>query len=238
MHNPFVTLLAWRVATHHPKGWAMRHWTAWICVESHVRERAVRFARADEKMRARRVAVVLLVVLTAGCAILESRAKEDAPTNVNVSDISAGYALLYDLVSKEQQSSLLSIIKKESPELQSLLERISDTSKTTAKELDALARITPPLNLKITHLPKIERAARESIDKETSKEILNSQGVTLEFNMVSSQLAAMNYAAHLARSLALVETNPRRKEFLLRTDRTFSELHSQVYKMLLTRYQR
>lgn len=173
-----------------------------------------------------------------GCAILGPRAKENAPTNVNASDLSAGYALLYDLVSKEQQSSLLSIIKKESPELKSLLERISDTSKTAAKELDTLARIHPPLNLTVTHLPRIEQAARESIDKETSKQILNSQGVNLEFNMVSSQLAAMNYAAHLARSLAVVETNPRRKEFLLRTDHNFSELHAQVYKMLLTRYQR
>jgi hypothetical protein len=63
-------------------------------------------------MRARRVAVVLIVLLTAGCAIVESRAKEDAPTNVNVSEISAGYALLYDLVSKEKQSSLLTIIKR------------------------------------------------------------------------------------------------------------------------------
>jgi hypothetical protein len=102
----------------------------------------------------------------------------------------------------------------------------------------AIHRIHPPLNLTVTHLPRIEHAARESIDKETSKQILNSQGVNLEFNMVSSQLAAMNYAAHLARSLAVVETNPRRKEFLLRTDRNFSELHAQVYKMLLTRYQR
>jgi hypothetical protein len=54
-------------------------------------------------MRARRVAVVLLVLLTAGCVILEPRPKEDAPTRVNVPDISAGYAHLYDLVSKEQQ---------------------------------------------------------------------------------------------------------------------------------------
>ena len=68
-------------------------------------------------MRARRVAVVLLVLLTAGCAILEPRAKEGAPTHVNVSEISEGYALLYDLVSKEKQSSLLSIVKNESPEL-------------------------------------------------------------------------------------------------------------------------
>jgi hypothetical protein len=172
------------------------------------------------------------------CATLEPRAKEEAPTNVNVSEISEGYALLYDLVSKEKQSSLLSTIKKESPELKSLLERISETSKATAKELERLARLNPPLNLNVTHLPRIEQVARESIDKETSKEILHSKGTDLEFHMVSSQLAGMNYAAHLARSLAVVETNPLRKEFLQRTDRKFSELHGQVYKMLFTRYQR
>ena len=185
------------------------------------------------------VSITLAAILVlSGWAILEPRAKEDVPTNVNLSEISAGYALLYDLVSKEKESSLLSIIKKESPELKSLLERISETSKATAKELDTLARINPPLNLKVTHLPRIEQAARDSIDKETSKQILQSQGVDLEFNMVSSQLGGMNYAAHLARSLAVVETNPRRKDFLRRTDRNFSELHGQVYKMLFSRYQR
>jgi hypothetical protein len=178
------------------------------------------------------------VWVLSGCAIFEPSAKEGAPTHVSASEISEGYALLYDLVSKEKQSSLLSIIKEESPELKSLLERISETSKATAKELDTLARINPPLNLKVTHLPRIEQAARESIDKETSKEILHSKGVALEFNMVSSQLAGMHYAAHLARSLAVTETNPQRKAFLLRTDHNFSELHSQVYKMLFTRYQR
>ena len=174
------------------------------------------------------ITLAAIWVLSA-CAILEPRAKED---------LSEGYALLYNLVSKEKQSSHLSIIKTISPELKSLLERISDTSKVTAKELDTLARINPPLNLEVSHLPRIEQAARESIDKETTKQMLRSTGVDLEFNMVSSQLAAMNYAAHLARSLAVVETNPRRKQFLQRTDRTFSDLHGQVYKMLFTRYQR
>lgn len=178
------------------------------------------------------------VWVLSGCATLEPSATDGAPTHVNAFEISAGYALLYDLVSKEKQSSLLSIIKKESPELRSLLERISETSKTTAKELETLAKLDPPLNLKVTHLPRIEQAARDSIDKETSKEILHNEGVHLEFNMVSSQLAGMNYAAHLARSLAVVETNPLRKQFLQRTDRKFSELHGQVYKMLFTRYQR
>jgi hypothetical protein len=155
-------------------------------------------------MRARRVALVLLVLLTAGCAILEPRAKED---------LSEGYALLYDLISKEKQSSQLSIINTLSPELKSLLERISETSKATTTELETLGRINPPLNLKVTHLPRIERAALESIEKETRREILQSKGVDLEFIMMSSQLAGMNYAAHLARSLAIVEPTHGEKRF-------------------------
>ena len=166
----------------------------------------------------------------AGCPSAETRAKGDA--------LSPGYAILYELLSKESRSSWLSLIKKVSPELKSLLESISDTSRVTAKEIETLARLDPPLNLKVTQLPRIERAARDSIDKETSQDILRSTGVGLEFNMVSSQLAAMNYAAHLARSLAAVEPNPRRKTFLQQTDRKFTELHRQVYKMMFARYQR
>ena len=172
------------------------------------------------------------------CATLEPSATGGAPTKVNVSEFSEGYGLLYDLVSKEKQSSLLSIIKTTSPELKSLLERISETSKATAKELETLVKLDPTRNLKVTNLPRIEQATRDSIDKETSKELLQSKGVDLEFHMLSSQLPAMNYAAHLARSLAAVESNPRRREFLLQTDRKFSDLHGQVYKMLFTRYQR
>jgi hypothetical protein len=178
------------------------------------------------------------ILVLSGCATVEPHAKAGASTHVSTTELSGGYALLYDLLSKEKQSSLLSIIKKEPPELKALLEKISDTSKATAKELGALAKLDPPLNLRVTHLPRIELAARESIDKETSKELLHSNGVDLELNMVSSQLAGMNYAAHLARSLAVVEINPLRKEFLHRTDRKFSELHGQVYRMLLAGYQR
>jgi hypothetical protein len=117
------------------------------------------------------------------------------------------------------------------PTRKSLLERISETSRATAEELDTLATMHPPPHLKVTHLPRIEQATRDSIDKETRNQILRSHGVDLEFNLVSSQLAGMNYGAHLARSLAVVETNPGRRDFLLRTDRTFTELHGQVYKM-------
>jgi hypothetical protein len=111
--------------------------------------------------------------------------------------------------------------KTESPELKALLEKVSETSKATTKELDSVAKLNPPVTLKAPHLPRLEQAARASIHKEMSKEIFHSNGVDLEFNMVSSQLAGMNYAAHLARTLAAVETNPVRREFLQRTDRSY-----------------
>ena len=183
------------------------------------------------------IALAVLWALS-GCVTSESRGKEGAPTTVKVSELNEGYALLYDLLSKGKQSSLLSLIKKESPELKSLLERISKTSKATATELEALAEMNPPLALKAPNLPRLEQAARDSIEKQTSKELLHSDGMGLELNMVSSQLAGMNYATHLARSLALVETNPQRKAFLQRTDRRFSDLRAQAYKMLLARYER
>jgi hypothetical protein len=188
----------------------------------------------------RRASGLLIALATSwalsGCASLEPEAKDDVPANVKAFEMSEGYALLYDLVSKEKQASLLGMIKKESPELKALLERISETSKATAKEMEALAKINPPVNLKVTHLPRMEQATRDSIDRDTSRELLRSDGVVLEFNMVSSQLSAMNYAAHLARSLAVVEANPQRKEFLQRTARKYAELYGQVHKMLLTRY--
>lgn len=185
------------------------------------------------------LSIALAVIwIVSGCATSEPGAKVDAPANVKLAELSQGYALLYDVVSKEKRVNLLSLIKKESPDLKSLLERVSEASKATAKEMDTLAKLDPPLNLKVTNLPRIEDAARDSIEKETSKATLNSEGVRLEFTMLSSQLSGMNYAAHLARILAAVEPNPQRKEFLQRTDRTFSDLHRQMYNMLYARYQR
>jgi hypothetical protein len=58
------------------------------------------------------------------------------------------------------RSSLLSIIKKESPELKSLLERISETSKATATELETFSQTKSATELKGTHVPRLEQAAR------------------------------------------------------------------------------
>jgi hypothetical protein len=137
------------------------------------------------RLRSGLIALAAIWVVSS-CATPELGAKEHAATSVNVSELSEGYSLLYDLVSKEKHSNLLSIIKKESPELKTLLEKVSETSKATTKELDTLAKLSPPVTLKAPHLPRLEQAARESINKETGKDFFHSNGVDMEFNMVSS----------------------------------------------------
>ncbi len=181
------------------------------------------------------IAVVTMWFLS-GYPLSDPGAREAAAADVTMSDVSAGYALLYEVASKQKRTNLLSFIKQGTPELKALLGRISETSKATADELEMLAKANPPLNLQLTQLPRIERATRDSIEKETSKDVLLSKGVDLEFAMLSSQLAGLNYAAHMARSLAVVETGPARKDFLQKTDRKYSELRGQVYKMIFTRY--
>jgi hypothetical protein len=60
--------------------------------------------------------VLAAIWVVSGCATLEAGAKERAPASVNLSELSEGYSLLYDLLSKEKHSNLLWIIKQESPE--------------------------------------------------------------------------------------------------------------------------
>ena len=56
--------------------------------------------------RASRVAATLLAVgLLSGCALLDSGPKDAAPTSVTASDVSEGYALLYEVVAKHDTAS-------------------------------------------------------------------------------------------------------------------------------------
>ena len=59
------------------------------------------------------LSIALAVVgILSGCATSEPGAKVDAPANVKLAELSQGYALLYDLVSKEKRVNLLSFIKR------------------------------------------------------------------------------------------------------------------------------
>jgi hypothetical protein len=151
---------------------------------------------------------------------------------------SEGYALLYELLVKERKVNKVLIVKKHSPELKVIIQKISDKSKRIAAELGPLARKNPPLNLKFTNLPIIEQKARELIEKETGKGLLKAKGTEFEFKLLESQLEGLNYGAHLAETLIAGETDLQRKDFLQRTHRTLAELRDEVYEMILRGFAR
>ncbi|MEO7677024.1 MAG: hypothetical protein ABIV39_09705 [Verrucomicrobiota bacterium] len=188
--------------------------------------------------------LIALVLVQAGCAI--SRASFDAAlpsrsANESFSPIAhqaEGYALLYDLVSKEQNVSKLLIIKRDSPPLKAVIQKVARESKQIAKELEQLARQNPPLNLKSTGLPVIEQKARELIEKEEGKGLLRATGQPFEFKLLLSQIEGLNYGSHLAAALVETETNAARRAFLQRTQTTLASLRDEIYQMILERYAR
>jgi hypothetical protein len=110
------------------------------------------------------IALAVIGVLS-GYAILEPRAREDAPPTVTASDMSAGYALLYELVSNEK------VVTRTN------LRNVHSHGQRTGH----IGHHTSAAKFKVTHLPRTEQATRDSIDKETRNQILRSHGVDLEF---------------------------------------------------------
>jgi len=177
----------------------------------------------------------VVVVCLVGCA---SPGREASETPVNVSQLSEGYALLYDLLSKEKHVNLLLLVKKETPQLKAVIKKIAEGSGEIANELETLSKANPPLNLKVTNLPRVEQDARAIIDSETGKALLKVKGVPFEFKLLHSQVQGMSYGAYLAKALAEVETNATRKAFLQKTEKKLFALHDEVYQMILNRYAR
>lgn len=149
-----------------------------------------------------------------------------------------GYALLYDLVSKEKHVSKLLLIKWETPQLKAVIQKVARDSKKIAQELEKLAKQNPPLNLKVTRLPLIEQKARDLIEKEEGKGLLHTSDKPFEFKLLQSQISGMNYGSHLAEALLETETNAARRDFLQRAQGTLTGLRDEIYQMVLERYAR
>ncbi len=156
----------------------------------------------------------------------------------STSELSEGYALLYDLASREKNVSKVLIIKKDTPQLKAVIKEIAEFSKQTANELELMAKSDKAIDLKTTNLPRLENKTREMIDSETGKALLKSHDAQFEFKLLQSQVEGTNYASYLAKALAEVESNAERKTFLLKTASGFSALHDKVYQMILGRYVR
>jgi hypothetical protein len=141
-------------------------------------------------------------------------------------------SLLHDLLGQEKDVSKILIIKHEAKEFGQLVKDISKTSGDGAKQLEKLAKNDPGLDLMVMDLPPGERAARDAQSKTDEHELLHSSGTTFEFNLLLTQVQALDYAAHLAQVAAENSTSPDQAHEFSSLQMQLNQLLSQAVKMM------
>jgi hypothetical protein len=144
-------------------------------------------------------------------------------------------ALLDDLLNDEKNLSKILIIKRNSDQLGRLVENISKTAGNGADFLQSLAKNDPALNLKKTDLPPGEAAARKAISKTKESVLFHSKDAEFEFQLLLTQVEALNYGAHLAMVVAENEPQANNTRELLALGARLRDLHEQVLAMLRAR---
>jgi hypothetical protein len=194
----------------------------------------------------RRVTYVLLlafVALFSGCAIFRP---DPARNNVPITTTNAipangvrqnGYAILFDLLGDEKDVSMLRFIKREQPELKTLIADISRASASAYNRLEEFGKADPQLNLKNEGLPLAELATRKSISTMKTRLLLHSKGAEFELQLLLSQNEALVYGANLAQVLAASETDSERAQSLRETADRLLQLDHRVIEMLLRSYE-
>jgi hypothetical protein len=144
-------------------------------------------------------------------------------------------SLLYDLLNDEKNVSKILIIKRESPELHELVKTIAKSASEGVRTLEHLAKEDRTLELKVTGLPSGEAATRKSVSKGKESELLHSKGGEFEFELLLTQVEALNYGAHLAQVAAENEARPESAREFSALAEEFNRLHGRVVDLLRTR---
>lgn len=137
-------------------------------------------------------------------------------------------SLLYDLLGDEKNLSKLLLVKRESDELERLVKSISSAAGDGAKELERLAETDRSLDLHAMGLPSGEAATREAVAKTKTSLLLHSKGADFEFNLLLTQIEALNYGAHLAKVAAANEAQPGPAREFSELSRLLNALQEQV----------
>ena len=191
----------------------------------------------------RALALLALVVLS-GCEMLRSKPAE--PTNsgappvqqhdhMDVATRNNALALLDDLLNDEKNLSKILIVKRNSDELGKLVEKISKTARDGAKALERWTKHDTNLNYKELSLPPGEKATRDAIGKAKEKLLLHSKDEEFEFQLLLTQIEALNYGTFLAQVAAENEPQADRAKELSALSAQLRELREEVVAMVRTR---
>ncbi len=109
-----------------------------------------------------------------------------------------GYSLLHQLLTEQNNVSLLRFIRPEHTDTKELVKKIATTSGAGAALLEKFAKDDPTISLDDIRLPPAELATRNAIATTKKKELLSQSGNTFELTLLLTQTEALCYAWHLA----------------------------------------
>ena len=177
-----------------------------------------------------------MALLTVFLLAAVTKAADPAQPKNDPSSLAQGYALLDDLLGDEKNVSKLLLIKRDRPELKALIKLVSDKAGKAHKELEKLVKADAHIDLKNQGLPPAELETRKSISKEKSKALLAEKGDDFELHLLLAQNEALTYGAHLAGTIAKIETEANRSQFLQQLSTDLLDLRNKVFTMLRQNY--
>ncbi len=179
------------------------------------------------------VAVWTLASLLTGCQSVRPHPQHKlAPNTVTRNNC---LSLLHDLLSQENNVSLLRFIKDEQGDVRGLIRRVSERSAAGVRMLEIQAKEDNTIVLDALDLPSGERATREAIAASTREELLRSSGELFEVRLLGSQLQALTYAEYLAWVASQNESETARAQALKDFSLEMKVLHQEALRILQSR---
>ena len=180
----------------------------------------------------------LLLILTAGllAAVIASGFKpslqppSDAAKKLTLRNNAA--SLLDQLLDDEKSVNLVLLIKGHREELQQLIKKITTTADAGSKELAAIAKSDPVLNLHALDLPAGEKAARAAIETTKEHELLFTSGADFEFTLLLTQADALSYGWHLAQIAADNSSDPAEAKAFTMLSASLQDLYRQTVALM------
>jgi hypothetical protein len=181
---------------------------------------------------------LLTAIFISGCATgsVSGPAGGGNPANKNErATWSNGYALLYQLMSDEQNVSKLHYFKHEQPDVKELINRIAAASGEAAKQLETYDKEDGGTDLKNQDLPPGEQTTRDAIASTKKWDLLGHGGEHFELSLLLTQSEAMNYGWHLAEVAAKNDSRPERAKYLKSLSEQMKGFYQDIYALLMTR---
>ena len=156
----------------------------------------------------------LVICVLMGCTARPGPAVGDGTITPEQLRVSQGYALLYELVSKQSGLDKVFVLGGGvSDETRALILEIDAASEQAAVMIPSFAESDPWIDLRTSGLPTAEVESRQSAEASITRRLLFA-GKEFELRLLLSQAEATGYCESLARSIASMDHDPRRRKWL------------------------